>query len=159
MAESLEGAAAGADHVDILAAQANGSSNGRAETAETAEFSSPTEKVLAEVLAEVLGVERVAADGNFFDDLSADSMVMARFCARVRKRPDLPPVSMKDVYQNPTMRSLATAVGSAAPASAEQPAPAQRQAPDLPGAPVQKPASAPRNAPDPKQVPTWLPAS
>ena len=32
-------------------------------------------------------VERVSVDSNFFDDLGADSMVMARFCARVRKRP------------------------------------------------------------------------
>ena len=29
-----------------------------------------------------------------FDDLGADSMLMARFCARVRKRADLPPVSI-----------------------------------------------------------------
>src|SRR4051812_50025889 len=97
MAESSKVAAAGADYVDVLAAEADASSDGRGETAE---YSSTTEKALTEVLAEVLGVERVAADGNFFDDLGADSMVMARFCARVRKRPDLPPVSMKDVYQD-----------------------------------------------------------
>ncbi len=30
-------------------------------------------------------------------------MLMARFCARVRKRPDLPSVSMKDVYQHLTV--------------------------------------------------------
>ena len=46
-------------------------------------------------------VERVSVDSNFFDDLGADSMVMARFCARVRKRPDLPAVSIKDIYQHP----------------------------------------------------------
>ena len=44
---------------------------------------------------------------HFFDDLGADSMVMARFCARVRKRPDLPSVSIKDIYQHPTITSLA----------------------------------------------------
>ena len=69
------------------------------------------ESAFVAVLAEVLGVENVPVDGHLFDDLGADSMVMARFCARVRKRPDLPPVSMKDIYQHPTMRSLATAVG------------------------------------------------
>ena len=42
--------------------------------------------------------------------LGADSMVMARFCARVRKRPDLPSVSIKDIYQHPTITSLATAL-------------------------------------------------
>ena len=30
-------------------------------------------------------VERVSVDSNFFDDLGADSMVMARFCARVEE--------------------------------------------------------------------------
>ena len=53
---------------------------------------------LAEVLAEVVGAERVSPDAHFFDDLGADSMLMARFCARVRKRADLPSVSMQDVY-------------------------------------------------------------
>jgi non-ribosomal peptide synthetase-like protein len=74
------------------------------------------EGVLAEVLADVMGVEWVPVDSNFFDDLGADSMVMAQFCARVRKRPDLPSVSIKDVYQHPTIRNLATAVADAAPA-------------------------------------------
>ena len=72
----------------------------------------------AGVLAEVVGAERVAAGSNFFADLGADSMVMARFCARVRKRPDLPPVSMKDVYRHPTIKSLAAALAGAAPAPA-----------------------------------------
>src|SRR6476660_6415338 len=70
----------------------------------------PVERVFAEVLADVMQVERVSVDSNFFDDLGADSMVMARFCARVRKRPDLPAVSLKDIYQHPTIKSLATAL-------------------------------------------------
>ncbi len=37
------------------------------------------------MLADVVGVERVSVDSNFFDDLGADSMVMARFCARVQE--------------------------------------------------------------------------
>ena len=73
----------------------------------------PVEEILAEVLAGVVGVERVSADSHFFDDLGADSMVMAQFCARVRKRPDLPSVSMKDVYQHPTISGLATALAPA----------------------------------------------
>ncbi|MFJ9737220.1 Pls/PosA family non-ribosomal peptide synthetase, partial [Streptomyces sp. NPDC101166] len=40
----------------------------------------------------------------------ADSMLMARFCARVRKQTDLPSVSMPDVYKNPTIRKLAAAL-------------------------------------------------
>jgi non-ribosomal peptide synthetase-like protein len=66
------------------------------------------ENTLAEVLADLVGVDQVPVDGHFFDDLGADSMVMAQFCARVRKRGDLPPVSMKDIYEHPTIDSLAT---------------------------------------------------
>ena len=82
----------------------------------------PVERVFADMLADVMGVERVSADSNFFDDLGADSMVMARFCARVRKRPDLPSVSIKDIYQHPTITSLATALGDTAPVAVESPA-------------------------------------
>jgi non-ribosomal peptide synthetase-like protein len=68
------------------------------------------EEAFAAVLAGVLEVDRVALDANFFDDLGADSMVMAQFCARVRKRDDLPSVAIKDVYGHPTIAALATAL-------------------------------------------------
>ena len=74
---------------------------------------------LTEVLADVLGAEQVSPDAHFFDDLGADSMLMARFCARVRKRADLPSVSMKDVYQHPTIRSLAAALSHRPPNALE----------------------------------------
>ncbi|MGW6909459.1 Pls/PosA family non-ribosomal peptide synthetase [Streptomyces sp. NPDC054940] len=73
------------------------------------------ETALAAVLAAVVRTERVPVDGNFFTELGADSLVMAHFCARVRKRADLPSVSMKDVYRHPTIRSLATALAEAPP--------------------------------------------
>ena len=57
------------------------------------------EGIFAEVLADLLRVDRVPVDSHFFDDLRADSLVMAHFCARVRKRGDLPPVSMRDIYR------------------------------------------------------------
>ncbi|WP_354260195.1 Pls/PosA family non-ribosomal peptide synthetase [Arthrobacter sp. OAP107] len=70
---------------------------------------------LAEVLAGVLDIEHVPVGADFFQDLGADSLVMARFCARVRKLPDLPAVSIKDIYQYPTISALAAALGSAEP--------------------------------------------
>ncbi|MFC5800122.1 Pls/PosA family non-ribosomal peptide synthetase [Streptomyces formicae] len=79
-----------------------------------------TETLLAEVLAGVLRVERVAVDGHFFTDLGADSLVMAQFCARVRKRDDLPAVSMKDVYRHSTIESLAAAFPDTAPAATDK---------------------------------------
>src|SRR5438874_13123393 len=75
------------------------------------------ESIFAEVLAGVLHVDRVSVDSHFFNDLGADSLVMAHFCARVRKRGDLPSVSMKDIYRHPTIRSLAAALADVAPSS------------------------------------------
>jgi non-ribosomal peptide synthetase-like protein len=82
------------------------------------------EGIFAEVLADVLCVDRVSVDSHFFDELDADSLVMAHFCARVRKRGGLPSVSMRDVYRHPTIRSLAAAVAEVAPAPAKPAAPA-----------------------------------
>ncbi|MFW3169189.1 Pls/PosA family non-ribosomal peptide synthetase [Geodermatophilus sp. CPCC 206100] len=95
------------------------------------------ERAMADVLADVLGVP-VEPDGDFFDDLGADSLVMARFCARVRKRADLPAVSIQDVYRHPTVRQLATALDTAAAAPAPLPAP--------PPAPIARRASAAEHA-------------
>ncbi len=92
--------------------------------------STETERVLADALASTLRLEQVSVEGHFFDELGADSLLMAQFCARVRQRSDLPPVSIRDVYLHPTIRGLATAlaeqaptpVGPALPPSSETPA-------------------------------------
>ncbi len=52
------------------------------------------ERILSGVLADVMHVEHVSADSHFFNELGADSLVMAHFCARVRMLADLPPVSL-----------------------------------------------------------------
>ncbi|MGW7255119.1 Pls/PosA family non-ribosomal peptide synthetase [Streptomyces sp. NPDC054834] len=80
-----------------------------------------TERMLADVLADVTSLERIPVDSHFFTDLGANSLVMAQFCARIRKRADLPSASMKDIYRHPTIRSLAAALAAAAPAAAEAP--------------------------------------
>jgi non-ribosomal peptide synthetase-like protein len=98
----------------------------------------------AEVLADVLGVGQVPVEGNFFDELGADSMVMTRFCARLRKRPDLPNVTIKDIYRYPTINALAAAFGSALPA-----APASSGTPVPPVAKDPAPAMAPVRSVDP----------
>ncbi|MGA8211246.1 MAG: Pls/PosA family non-ribosomal peptide synthetase [Nocardioidaceae bacterium] len=77
----------------------------------------PLADQLAAVLAEVTGRSAVPTESHFFDDLGADSLVMAHFCAKVRKREDLPAVSMKDVYRNPSAKSLAAAVEIIEPVS------------------------------------------
>src|SRR5436305_5143033 len=79
------------------------------------------ESTFGEVLADVLRVDRVSVDSHFFDELGADSLVMAHFCARVRKRGNLPSVSMKDVYAHPTISGLAAALADVAPRPAKPP--------------------------------------
>jgi aryl carrier-like protein len=71
----------------------------------TAEPTTSIEGILAGMLADVIKAEQVPVDGHFFEELGADSLVMAKFCARVRKREGLPSVSMKDIYAHPTIRS------------------------------------------------------
>nr|WP_246326013.1 Pls/PosA family non-ribosomal peptide synthetase [Actinomycetospora corticicola] len=68
---------------------------------------------LAAILAEVLERPDVPADADFFADLGADSLLMARFCARIRKHPDLPSAAMQDIYQHPTLAGLADALAPA----------------------------------------------
>src|SRR5262245_14066356 len=97
----------------------------------TTTMNTGVEAAFAEVLAQVLHVDQVPADSHFFDDLRAESLVMAHFCARVRKRGGLPPVAMKDIYAHPTIRRLAAAVANGAPA-AVKPSAAIPQEPPTP---------------------------
>jgi len=87
------------------------------------------ESMLAEVLADVLCIDHLSVESHFFDELGADSLAMAKFCARVRKRGDFPPVSMKDIYQHPTIRSLTAALADAAPAPSKSAAAAALEVP------------------------------
>src|SRR5262249_36132240 len=79
------------------------------------------ETAFAELLAQVLRVDRVPVDSHFFEGLGADSLVMAHFCARVRKRGNLPAVSMRDVYRHPTIRRLSAPLAGAAPPAPKPP--------------------------------------
>ena len=79
-------------------------------SASTGKFVAPnteTEKVLAGALSGVMKIERVSVEDNFFQDLGAHSLLMARFGAEIRKRLKISAVSMQDIYQNPTIEKLA----------------------------------------------------
>lgn len=65
------------------------------------------ERTVADVLASVLQVERVSITDDFFMDLGAHSLLMARFGSELRQSAGLPDISMRDVYQNPTVEKLA----------------------------------------------------
>jgi len=66
------------------------------------------ERILAAALANVLRVEHVSAKDHFFDEMGANSLLMARFCAVIRKNPGMSAASMRDIYMNPTIAGLAT---------------------------------------------------
>src|SRR2546430_11627695 len=101
---------------DALAKEAQaGSAEGAVTQERCADAMTRAERTLAEVLADVLRADRLSVDSHFFEELGADSLVMAKFCARVRKRGDLPSVTMKDIYRHPTIRSLAAALADATP--------------------------------------------
>jgi non-ribosomal peptide synthetase-like protein len=76
-----------------------------------------TEQVLAEALTRTLGLDLVSVEAHFFDDLGANSLLLARFAARVRTETSLPSLSMREIYGNPTIRQLARALGDVAPAA------------------------------------------
>ncbi|MFI0166287.1 Pls/PosA family non-ribosomal peptide synthetase [Streptomyces sp. NPDC017082] len=74
-----------------------------------------TERKLAAALAELVEADHVPADSHFFTDLGANSLVMAQFCARLRKIPELPSPSIRDIYRHPTIRGLAAALAPVGP--------------------------------------------
>jgi hypothetical protein len=78
-----------------------------------------TEVVLADLLARALHLRQVSVESHFFDELGANSLLMAQFCARVRERAELPSVSMKDIYLHPTVQSLASTLDGKIRAPAE----------------------------------------
>ena len=57
-------------------------------------------------------IERVSVTDNFFQDLGAHSLLMARFAAEIRKTLAVSGVSMRDIYLNPTIEKLAAHIGT-----------------------------------------------
>jgi non-ribosomal peptide synthetase-like protein len=89
--------------------------------ADVAPPTTPTEKLLCKAFGETLGLAEVSIDGDFFALYGAHSLLMARFCAKIRSLSPAASVAMRDVYSNPTVRRLARALDAAAPAA--EPAP------------------------------------
>jgi amino acid adenylation domain-containing protein len=79
---------------------------------------SEIETALAEVWAEVLGVERVGREDGFFD-LGGHSLLLVRLQARLRERLDRE-IAVVDLFRFPTVAALAAHLGGgpAAPAGA-----------------------------------------
>ena len=76
-----------------------------------------TECLLSQALGETLGLRKVSVEADFFNDYGAHSLVMARFCAKVRHLEPRTSVAMRDVYAYRTVRRLAAALDAANPAA------------------------------------------
>ncbi|HYR12465.1 MAG TPA: phosphopantetheine-binding protein, partial [Longimicrobium sp.] len=77
-------------------------------TAEADRYVAPrteAEELLAEIWAEVLGVERVGAHDSFFD-LGGHSLLIMRLLARIRDTLDLR-ISIRTVFSMPTLEAMA----------------------------------------------------
>jgi len=62
---------------------------------------------LAAALADLLKIEQVSVEDHFFDNLGTNSLLMAHFSTKIRKELGITDFSMRDIYMNPTVRSLA----------------------------------------------------
>jgi len=73
---------------------------------------SPLERRLIEALSGVIGRDVINPTMDFFEDLGAHSLMMARFVSKLRQSSDLVRLSMRDVYATRSIRSLAALIES-----------------------------------------------
>ncbi|MFI1241561.1 condensation domain-containing protein, partial [Nocardia salmonicida] len=90
------------------------------------EPSSPVEKALADVFAEILGVDRVGVDDSFFD-LGGNSILATRLVSRAQSLSGVT-VSIQGVFETPTVSGLARRLGEEA---RPRPALSRRDRPDV----------------------------
>ncbi|MFL6140895.1 MAG: non-ribosomal peptide synthase/polyketide synthase [Labedaea sp.] len=86
-----------------------------------------TERIVAQIWADVLGVPQVGAEDNFFQ-LGGDSIVSIRVISRLRAAFGVQ-ISPRAVFRHPTVAGLAAAVGAERPTGTIPAAPHDRVAP------------------------------
>jgi aryl carrier-like protein len=82
---------------------------GRSEIAARAAPRTPTEELLAGIWAQVLELEKVGVDENFFD-LGGHSILMMQVLHRAKRELD-PTLNMVDLFKYPTINELADHIG------------------------------------------------
>ncbi|WP_433256779.1 non-ribosomal peptide synthetase/MFS transporter [Streptosporangium sp. CA-135522] len=88
-------------------------------TAELVEPETPTERMLAGIWTEVLGLEQIGVHDDFFDS-GGHSLLATQVVARIRKASDGSgrPVGVMDLFQNRTIRELAVFIDAGADTAA-----------------------------------------
>ena len=84
-------------------------------SASHAEPETALQRLLCEALKSSLALDVVSIDGDFFKHYGAHSLLMARFCARIRQVAPLMQVAMRDIYAHTSVRRLAAALQAAKP--------------------------------------------
>ncbi|WP_137134247.1 Pls/PosA family non-ribosomal peptide synthetase [Rhizobium sp. FKY42] len=69
--------------------------------------SNDEEQFITNALSEALNMKVNSIEDHFFDDLGANSLLLARFCAKLRMRKEWATTSMRDIYMHPSVASLA----------------------------------------------------
>ncbi len=72
-----------------------------------------TESLLEHALARLLQLDQVSTGANFFADLGADSLTLAGFANCIRTDLGVRTISMKQLYQNPTIAELGVVIAAA----------------------------------------------
>lgn len=72
------------------------------------------ETSIAGILAGLLKLDKVSAEDDFFEDLGANSLLMAQFGTRLRNEVGIADCSMRELYLHPSVRKLSTFLESAA---------------------------------------------
>ena len=60
--------------------------------------SNDEEQFITDALSEALNMKVNSIEDHFFDDLGANSLLLARFCAKLRMRKEWATTSMRDIY-------------------------------------------------------------
>jgi non-ribosomal peptide synthetase-like protein len=90
-----------------------------------------TERRIAKVWKDLFSPLPVSLDDHFFHDLGGHSLLAARMVSLLRKNPRFARLSVTDVYERPTIASLASALDAAAPGSQRFGAEASTEAVDV----------------------------
>ncbi len=72
------------------------------------------EAELAMLLADVLKLEKISVEANFFDELGADSLKLASYVTVIRKQLGIRRISMRQLYQHPSIAELSSVLDAAA---------------------------------------------
>ncbi len=110
------------EHLDVMPLMASDKADRKAlpkpskrmntEQREIVKPQTPTESVLVGALADLLELDTVSTEDDFFDALGIDSLLIAMFGAAIRERLPNTDVSMRDVYAHLSIAKLAAHLDS-----------------------------------------------